>query len=153
MDATYDPWSTHLPALAAAVSKYGKRVLEIGAGWYSTPLLYAMSNHVLTLESDGLWASKFSGISNGHMVIVPNLVAAAKELTGGCWDVVFIDCEGNQYRRQCAELFINERCCIVAHDTQEAHWQEFLKKVKYLRHYDFMMPRTSHMSNVLDVTQ
>ena len=150
MDANYDPWSTHLPALATAVHLYGGNVLEIGCGWYSTPLLYAMSKNVLTIETDPVWAKKFESITKDHLLLVDNLVETIEDLVGQ-WNVIFVDCEGNDLRRRCVELFINSKCCIVAHDTQEAHYQTLVRKVKYQRHYDFIMPRTSHLSNVLDV--
>lgn len=156
MDANYDPWSTHLPALATAVHKFGNRVLELGCGWYSTPLLYAMSPYVLTLEHDADWASKFDSLTKDHLLIVPNLVKEVESIVASkmqMFDVVFVDCEGNDLRRRCVELFLNTRCCIVAHDTQEDHYRPLLSKVKYVRHFDFIMPRTSYLSNILDVTQ
>lgn len=149
----YDPWSTHLPALASAVHTYGDRVLEIGAGWYSTPLLRAMSKNVITLENDAAWAERFQCLCNGSLYVVKNLILAVENLSAQPWDVVFVDCEGNDMRRRFVELFLNEPICIVAHDTQEDHYKPLLSTIKYQKHFAFIMPRTSHLSNVLDVTQ
>lgn len=151
MDAGYDIWSSHVPALALAVQSYGCRVLEIGAGWYSTPLLHLLSPHVLTLETDPTWAKRFAAVAHDQILLVPDLISAVREQLSRTWDVVFLDSEHGADRVACADLFLDQPCCIVGHDTEWAYWSPILAKVKYTRHFDFMMPRTSFMSNVLDV--
>lgn len=153
MDAHYDPWSTHIPALALAVSKYGKRVLEIGAGWYSTPLLHTLSDSVVTLETDQAWASKFYSISKESLHVVPDMLSAAEMFSVFPWDVVFVDCDPVSQRAGCVKLFLDKPCCVVAHDTEADNYRSLLKSVKFLRHFDFIMPRTSHLSNVIDVSK
>lgn len=152
MIAPYDPWSTHVPALAAAVHRFGDHVLEIGAGWYSTPLLHAMSRNVRTVETSQEWVDKFKPIAPDQIHVVPDLMAAAKLLAEMKWDVVFVDCEGNHFRLWITDLFLEKECCVVAHDTQEDYWKPTLERVRYIRHFDFTLPRTSYLSNVLDVT-
>lgn len=151
MIASYDPWSTHLPALATAVHRFGGRVLEIGCGWYSTPLLHAMSTRVRTIETHPEWAAKFKPLSPERIHVVPDLMASVKILAQAEWDVVFVDCEGNHFRIWITDLFLGKPCCIVAHDTQEPYWQPLLARVKHVRHFDFIMPRTSFLSNVREV--
>lgn len=110
----------------------------------------------MTVEHDPVWSKKFESITDGHLAVVPSLIFAVEilaDLEGNPFDVVFVDCEGNDLRRRCVELFLNRKCCIVAHDTQEDHYQALLAKVKYVRHFNFIMPRTSYLSNVLDVTK
>lgn len=132
--------------------RYGKRVLEIGCGWYSTPLLRAMSSQVTTIETDGEWASKFQKLTQGSMHVVPDIRAGAEVFSSFQWDVVFVDCDPVDQRVSCVELFLNRRCCVVAHDTEATNYSALIPKIKYVRHYDFIMPRTSHLSNILDVT-
>jgi len=151
MNANYDPWSTHIPALASAVMKYGKRVLEIGCGWYSTPLLHALSDSVTTLETDASWASKFRRITGDKLHIVPNIIAGVEMFRETPWDVVFVDCDPVSARAQCVATFLNKPCCVVAHDSEVENYRELLKTIKFVRHFDFIMPRTSHLSNALDV--
>lgn len=146
-----DPWSTHLPALALAVKRYGDRVLEIGCGWYSTPLLYTMSDSVHTLETDSQWAAHFRRLTNGHIQVVPDIRGGAEMMAIFEWDVVFVDCDPVDQRVACVELFLNRHCCIVCHDSEAPNYQSLFPTVKYLRHFDFVMPRTSYLSNVLDI--
>lgn len=152
MDANYDPWSTHLPALALAVMNFGKRVLEVGCGWYSTPLLYTLTQTVVTIETDAAWASKFTGITDGNIKVVPDIRAAAEVFSVFPFDVVFVDCDPVSQRVPCVSLFLDKPCCVVAHDTEAANYSVLLPMVKYVRHFDFIMPRTSFLSNVMDVT-
>lgn len=150
---TFDPYSTHVPALALAVYTYGTRVLEIGCGWYSTPLLHTMSSEVITLENNPDWAEKFKAIAGDKLRVVSDIVAAANSGTPCDWDVVFIDCEPVADRAPILEMFLDKHCCIVAHDTEAEPYPDLLKKVKFQRHFDFLTPRTSFLSNVLDVTK
>lgn len=152
MNANCDPWSTHLPALALAVLRYGPRVLEIGCGWYSTPMLYTMSNRVETIETDYAWACKFLRLTNGHLHVVPDIEEGATMFSAFPWDVVFVDCDPVYQRAPCVRLFLEKPCCIVAHDTEAEPYPNLLRTVRYQRHFDFIMPRTSFLSNVLDVT-
>lgn len=147
----YDPWSTHLPALAAAVHRFGNRVLEVGCGWYSTPLLHAMSPNVVTLETDAQWASKFKRVAGDKLLIATDILESVKAWSVHPWDVVFVDCDPVSARASCVELFLDMRCCVVAHDTEVNNYTALLKRIKYQRHFDFIMPRTSWLSNVLMV--
>lgn len=151
MNATYDIWSTHMAPLALAIQKFGRRVLEIGSGWYSTPMVHLLSDHALTLETDPAWASRFVPICNGKIKTTSTLVQDAMALSDQEWDVVFIDCESGLDRVNCARIFLEKRCCVVGHDTEWAYWSELLSTVRFVRHFDFMMPRTSFMSNAIDV--
>jgi hypothetical protein len=149
----YDPWSTHLPALVQAVMRYGSRVLEIGCGWYSTPMLHTISSQVITLESDPQWAAKFKSVARpGQLHIAPDILYAAKAFSVHTFDVVFVDCDPVGARAACVELFLDRRCCVVAHDTEVNNYTELLKRIRYQKHFDFVMPRTSHLSNFLDVS-
>lgn len=131
--------------------RYGQRVLEIGCGWYSTPLLRALSSQVTTIETDSEWASKFEKIVNGKLHVVPEILAGAQAFADCPWDVVFVDCDPVAQRAACVELFLNRPCCVVAHDTEAPNYAHLLPQIRYVKHFDFIMPRTSHLSNVLDV--
>lgn len=150
---TFDPYSTHVPALALAVSLYGPRVLEIGCGWYSTPLLHSISSEVVTLENNSEWAEKFKAIAIDKIRVVPDMVAAAYAFSACVWDVVFVDCEPVPDRGPIVEMFLGKGCCVVAHDTEATPYLELLTRIKYQRHFNFFVPKTSFLSNVLDVTR
>jgi len=144
--------ASHMPALALAVMKFGPRVLELGAGGYSTPLLHAISPSVVTLETDRSWVETLWPVAGNKLRLVSNMVAGAAAMVKDDWDVVFIDCYLGQDRVACAEMFLNKPCCIVAHDTERDYWQPLLKRVKHQRHFRTLLPHTSYLSNVLEVT-
>lgn len=149
--------STHIPALALAIETYGKNVLEIGAGWYSTPLIYTLcpQHWCLTLESAAQWVNALKPFAGERIVHVTNLVDGANSIMAHTrpWNVVFIDCYLGEDRVAIAKLFLDTPCCIVAHDTEQPYWKEILNTAKYQRHFDLLSPRTSYFSNVLDVTK
>jgi len=62
-----------------------------------------------------------------------------------------VDCDPVSARAQCVSTFLNKPCCVVAHDSEVGNYRELLKTIKFVRHFDFIMPRTSHLSNTLDV--
>lgn len=147
----YDSWSTHFPALALAIHKYGPRVLEIGCGWYSTPLIYTMSDCALSIEDNPDYVRPFETLCPGRIIHHQHVVAEAFRQASRPWDVVFIDCHDANDRLIIACFFLNRPVCIVAHDTEAPYWQPLLKNVKYQRHFRFMTPNTSFLSNVIDV--
>lgn len=148
----YDPYATHVPALALAVLRFGPRVLEVGAGWYSTALLHTMSRQVITLENNEEWAKRFLPICNSKLQIAPDIYQWSKYWSGHEWDVVFVDCDPVSMRIPCVELFLNSKACVVCHDTEHPDYVKFLPSVKYVYHFDLLpLPRTSYLSNVRDV--
>jgi hypothetical protein len=149
----YHDVSSHIAPLALAIKKYGPDVLELGCGWYSTPMIHALSGVALSVDTDPAWVKKFESLAPpGHIFRVESPLDAVRASIRK-WQVVFIDLAYDYHRVACAEFFLDTHCCIVAHDTQEPYWQDLLKTVKYQRHFDFMSPRTSFLSNVLDVTK
>lgn len=58
-----DGYSTHNEALAYAFGMTAGPVVELGAGWYSTPLLHGMceaaARDLYTVESDAEWLASF----------------------------------------------------------------------------------------------
>lgn len=148
---TYDPWSTHYPYLAHAINKYGKRVLEIGCGWYSTPLVHTMSDSALSIEDNPDYVRPFETLCPGKIIHHEHVVAEAFRQASNPWDVVFIDCRDPDDRLLITCFFLNRPVCIVAHDTEAGYWQPLLKNVKYHRHFNLMVPHTSFLSNIIEV--
>lgn len=150
----YDPWSTHVAALAYAINKYGKRILECGCGWYSTPMIYTISDCALSIEENPDYVRPFEKLCPGKIIHSPWVVDEAFRLaTKQEWDVVFIDCHNWVDRVLIATFFLNRKTCIVAHDTEADYWKPLLLTVKYQRHFDLMSPRTSLLSNVIPVCE
>lgn len=62
-DVKPDAYSTHLPTLVAAVMQTTGPVLELGCGFYSTPVLHELcrptKRRCVTVESAGAWVEAF----------------------------------------------------------------------------------------------
>ena len=79
-----DVYSTFLPVLLAAVAQTGGPVLELGAGYYSTPALTALLSRthrfLTTFETDAAWLAEVRQVCPEteihHYVHAPDLCAA-----------------------------------------------------------------------------
>lgn len=141
--------ATHIYALALAISTFGKRVLEIGGGMYSTSIIHAMAGEkAMTIENNPEWIKNITPLIIGELKISTDIVEDAFVQSLKQWDVVFIDCYHAEDRISCADFFL-DKTCIVAHDTERDYWKELIGKAKYKRHFDFIMPRTSWLSNAV----
>jgi len=142
--------ATHLVPIIKAVLKLGGPVLELGSGFYSTPILHAICDDVLTVETDGMWANILSQWTGPKMRLVESIPAYLKTIDITRFKVAFIDCSIAGDRLKAVEL-LKDCPCLVAHDTEADYWQESLRTFKYVKHWTQMMPYTSYLSNVLDV--
>lgn len=116
---------------------------------YSTAIIHALGKeNAMTLEDDPQWIDILKPVVIGRLKLSNDIVADAFVQSLTKWDVVFIDCYSQKDRLDCAEYFL-DRACIVAHDTEAAYWRPFMKKAKYKRHFDFIAPMTSWLSNVV----
>lgn len=80
-----DPYGSHLRILAAVVNTHRPvRVLEIGAGFFSTGLLTAMCDSVVSVEVDPEWAADVS-----MAFPMAQVVGEIPPLAG--FDLIFID--------------------------------------------------------------
>ena len=148
----YDVYSTHLPALARAVHKLGGPVLELGAGWYSTPMIRALCDDVTTLENYGNWVSELSGVcGNSKIIQTQDFYRDTLPYLKKPWQIVFVDCDTAE-QRVWAVSQLSNTVCIVGHDTENSYWAPCLAQFKYVKHWKFQTPHTSYMSNVLDVS-
>lgn len=147
-----DLYSTHVPYLARAICKLGGPVLELGAGWYSTPLIRTLTDDVLTVETNNLWISHFDAFTEKNPIIhVSDFNTGISQYLGKHWSIVFIDCEFAE-QRVFAGLNLTDVTCVVCHDTENDYWNPVIAKYKYIKHWTQMIPNTSYLSNVLDVS-
>lgn len=138
---------SHLPWFEWACSVTDGAVLELGGGYYSTPLVASLSKagrRVCTYEYDPEWAAELRQRFD-HLI-----VGDFPDIPERSWDVVLIDCEGwNRYPflddlRASARIF-------VIHDSQD-HWigASVLNSFEYRvdREKD---PRTTLVSDTFDL--
>ena len=151
---------THEPLLAAvvAVAERGP-VLELGAGYASTPLLHticaAQGRRLLTVDSNPEWIEKFSSLrSDDHHLVtldtwdkLPDLAHAFAE---GSWAVVFIDHAPAERRIVDLVYFANKTEFLVVHDTEHSlyGYEPVLTTFPYRADYRRMVPWTSVLSLV-----
>lgn len=120
-------------------------ILELGAGYFSTPYLAESGRKVLTYEYLEEWRHLFED-RFPHITITGD----EQEIPLTRWAVVLIDCEGwerqNFFNRLCGKTDV-----FVIHDTQD-NWITDLSGFKYRYDYD-ENPQTTLLSDVVDVRE
>jgi len=153
-----DGYATHAPLLAWAVTHSRGPVLELGAGWYSTPLLHELvakqGRLLITCESDPEWLKQFAAWHcNDHAhVHVPlwdwdelpeSLQAAILEEHFG---LVFVDHAPAGQRIIDAERFWPHCEMMVFHDVQAPMAGQAFRRIRnkapFSSIYDRLMPHT-----------
>lgn len=108
-------YMTHLPTLFAALLATDGAVLELGAGFVSTPLLRtfcaAANRHFISLDDDLNWALACSSVHCRDYFTLPVYVES-------CWSVVFIDNAPASRRAADALLFRQSAEFVVIHDWE-----------------------------------
>jgi hypothetical protein len=117
-----DPWSIHVPALAATVAATTGPVLELGCGLYSTPLLHLLcaDRLLVSVEQDPGWASRFEDlrVPGRHELVLTRSWEDLAWLERVAWDVVFVD--HAPARRRVVDLARLRSAArfLVVHDTE-----------------------------------
>ncbi len=122
-----NPHGTHIPVLLACLHRSTGPILELGGGWYSTPLINAFSHGRLarTIESNPEWFTKISSIGPCHpdtmkshqFVLAPDYDLAPLE--DQQWAVAFIDHAPAERRIKDIERLRSHSTLIIAHDTED----------------------------------
>lgn len=123
--------ATHQRLLVASVLRTTGPILELGVGWYSTPLLHeigrATGRPVVTIDNNNDWLAQFQCLdSAGHDVILigwwGDLIEVLNKRTGHKrFGAVFVD-QGQPADREYTirALLADERADVyVMHDTEE----------------------------------
>jgi len=121
-----NPIATHIPVLLACLQHTTGPVLELGSGWFSTPLVsaFATDRLVRTIESDPNWHASISRICtmqpitrHRHQILyVPDYDDA--QIHDQCWDIVLLDHEPPA-RRGVDAIRLREHCrLLIGHDSQ-----------------------------------
>lgn len=149
-------WSSFFPVLIKAVQNTNGPVLELGAGFFSTPLLHWLcaeqSRELVTFEDQQEpydFAKQFN--TDTHEV---NFVTDWDKVNfkKNNWDVAFID-HGWQRRVKDILRLKNRAKYIVIHDTEEKvyGYDKIWSKFKHIYHWNFDLPYTSVVSNLSDL--
>ena len=121
-----DPNATHQKLLYHVANLGRGKILEFGAGYYSTPILYKIAQdkrgRCMSFESNTNFVGKFFDDNNMHFTIMDVTWSTffdsplCQELVKLHWDLVFVDSSPWEARLTTIEHFKN--CCdyLILHD-------------------------------------
>jgi hypothetical protein len=115
-----DGYSTHLPILCNAIqwclrNIENPRILEIGVGWYSTPVIQMMGGFSFPGDTPEEWKDDLSELNKIYQF-------SSEDVLEKEWDLVFIDSWPEASRIHYAWLLRNKSKIIILHDSDE-EWQ------------------------------
>lgn len=138
-------WGSHVPILATILNHTTGNILELGSGYYSTPIIHQYASKdrkILTIDSDCNWINKFKTLFNSsyhefycnntfkHNLTInellyhtsPHLIDSAYEdkyYSNSNFDVVFVDhSPGYRRHKDIIQMRKNSKIIIV-HDTDD----------------------------------
>ena len=123
-----DPFSTHLPVLAACVAKTEGPILELGSGNYSTLMLHHVckvtQRQLVTVDWDETWFESVKSClspQDWHTVILAKMdgIEHIPVIMGTDWSVVFVDHWPSWNRRLDLPKMADIADLIVAHDSSQ----------------------------------
>jgi len=155
-------YATHIPLLKACCDSFKSGlIVEFGCGDSSTPFLHETYEHmeIITIENRLEWFLRWAHLTScWHQFLFCYYPQNALRVASGA-RVAFIDCDPGYTRRPLIEalrwLSVD---IIVAHDTHpgcssEYAWRDIWTSFKYHVHDERAIPRTTAMSDTVDVTR
>lgn len=156
-----DAYGSHAAVLAgmmAYIADTDGGVLELGAGWYSTPLLHAICaaqrRPLFTVESDTQWLTKFHPYRTEMHELLGRDTVKVDETLDGRWDLILVDQAPNSDRL----LWLNSiLACdrqprfVIVHDMSpknQSARRRTCARFEYTRLVRSMDPWTAVCSNV-----
>jgi hypothetical protein len=156
-------YATHRPVLEAFLSEYNERVLELGCGPDSTPIIVDRSKFSIGLEDNKGWFPTVKAFEkpNHEIRFVTDWNEALKQCEG-FFDLVFVDCGVWQTRCDAIFFFKEQARITLLHDSFVDHLKrchfDVREHFKFRRNfYPVWPPKDSHpptiaLSNFVDVT-
>lgn len=152
-----NPFSTHIPTLLACLEHTNGPVLELGSGWFSTPLVaaFATDRLVRTVETDPDWYGRISSLGicqpltrhRHQFLFVPDYDDAP--MLDQDWDVVILDHEPPARRGHDA-LRLRGHCrLMLGHDSQHPDYRypEAFDQFRYRFTDSRLLPWTTVVSD------
>lgn len=144
-----DLYGTHSEAIAYCVTRTRGPVVELGSGWYSTPLLHGLceglGRELITVDDDRVWLENFRPwATETHSLVLDERCAVPIEGAS----VVFVDHDSPIRTRADSVLEAKEAGTeiVICHDTWKRHgnpsfvftggFQEALNAFTYRRDWD-----------------
>ncbi len=157
-------YSSHMPVLMDLLSKTDGPVLELGAGRYSTPLIHwacaVKGRHITTLEHSEkyfAYASQFADTWHKVVKVDDWDTYPLDAPDGKRWSLAFVDHEGPRRGTETKRL-ADLADLIICHDTcgrdeRKYGYKDAWPAFKYRQQFQLARPRTSVVSNFIDVAQ
>jgi hypothetical protein len=152
-------YGTHLPLLIQVMEVSRGRVVEFGAGVFSTPYLhwktYLQKRQLVTFENNLKFLSFFERYQTNWHTLVSVTDWDAIDLSGE-WSVALIDHAPSERRIEEIKRVANNCDYIVVHDTEgrrerDYHYRDTLSTFKYRKDFTMVRPHTSVVSNLVNL--
>lgn len=153
----YDRYASHLPVLIHTLRCLGtsvRSILEIGCGFYSTPILAAFSlasgcEHVV-IETERKWAESVSRVFG--ITVDSFSTGCLPPHTHRKWDVVFIDSAVAASRAGYALALRNQARVILLHDSnlnwdRAYHYKTLYPQWRFYVNFTETYPHTLLLTN------
>lgn len=154
---TLDPYSSHIPLLVGAVAATRGKVVELGAGFYSTPVLQALctaqGRELTTIETDREWLNKFAFEKPCTGLLIDNWEELHRFGSLLECDVAFIDVAPAEARAELIHTMKRWARVIVVHDVEVEQQHNYPGVEDALRSYKYRIedrrrgPWTAAVSN------
>ena len=158
-----DPYITHYPILAAAVSATYGPVLECGMGFGSTPMLHYMCGmsrrFLLSADTDKQWIEEFRSYASPRHHELSHVEDWMKwpRLTQTLWSVAFVDCAPGEVRHEIAAALKGSANYIVLHDSETDYaaggnyqYDKIKPLFKYVNEFRRLRPYTLVVSDFME---
>jgi len=154
-----ETWATHLPILAAFAARTQGPVLEMGTGYYSTPVLHGICHlrRLVSIDNNGPFMQQFLDLRSPFHEFhhVPDWNAWDGKLIETPWDVAFVDHAPGERRAIDIEKLRRWARFIVVHDThpdavKELGFEPLFSSFRYRLDYTRLVPWTTVLSDKAD---
>lgn len=152
-----NPFATHIPILLACLRHTSGPVLELGSGWFSTPVLSAFATErlVRTVETNSEWYERISQIvthqpiTNHHHQVLFTPDYDNAPMDDQEWSIVLLDQEPPPRRGVDAARLREKSQLIIGHDSQHPAYgyDPVFEQFKYRYTFSRFTPWTTVVSD------
>jgi hypothetical protein len=148
-------FGTHLPALMGCVAATSGPVLELGSGYYSTPILHAVTpgRRLVTADNYAAWLARFRYLQSPDHELHIVHDWDAFDLIDEPWDVAFVDMAPDEARAAAIRRLRERTRYIVVHDTEAESYgfEPLFSEFKYRHDFRNQLPYATVVSDHADL--
>lgn len=142
-------YGSHIPILSKYLSYLHQtiekpRILELGIGWYSTPVIQMMGGVTYPGSTPFEWRSELLRITYAYSIT--NQTCLSKE-----WDFIFVDSWPEDSRVKFVLQLLDKCPTFMLHDSND-DWEPSMQysvvkgHFKYVKNYELFYPNTMILS-------